>query len=172
MSALALHRLAHALHRARVPWLPRLLYLVNRIAFAVVLPPQARLGPGVRLGYQGLGTVIHAEAVLGARVVISSNVTIGGTGTRRGVPVIGDDVHIGTGARLLGPIRIGHGARIGANAVVLHDVPDGAVAVGVPARVVRDNDRGPAAAVLATAAETSDAQVALAGPAREPARTR
>jgi serine O-acetyltransferase len=141
MIALAVHRVAHALHQARVPLLPRLLYAVNRIAFALVLPPQARLGPGVILGYQGLGVVIHGEAVLGARVVVAPNVTIGGSGTRRGVPVIGDDVRIGTGARLLGPIHIGHGARIGANAVVLCDVPSGAVAVGVPARVIAAADR-------------------------------
>lgn len=135
MAALALHRIAHRLHRARVPLLPRLLYAINRVLFAVVLPPSAQLGRGVLLGYQGLGVVIHADAVLGDRVIVSPGVTIGGTGTRHGVPVIDDDVHIGTGAKLLGPIRIGRGARIGANAVVLCDVPAGALAVGVPARV-------------------------------------
>lgn len=135
MAALALHRIAHRLHRAGVPLLPRLLYGLNRMLFAVVLPPAARLGRGVLLGYQGLGVVIHADAVLGDRVVVSPGVTIGGTGTRQGVPVIDDDVHIGTGAKLLGPIHIGRGARIGANAVVLCDVPAGALAIGVPARV-------------------------------------
>lgn len=136
MIALALHRCAHALHRAGVPLLPRALYAMNRVAFSLVLPPAARLGRGVLLGYQGLGIVIHADSVLGDRVVVSPNVTIGGTGTSVGVPVIGDDVHIGTGARVLGPVRVGRGARIGANAVVLCDVPEGALAVGVPARVL------------------------------------
>ena len=132
---LTLHRIAHGLYRARVPLLPRLLYVVNRVLFAVVLPPSVRLGRDVLLGYQGLGVVIHADAVLGDRVVVSPGVTIGGTGTRPGVPVISDDVLIGTGAKLLGPIHIGRGARIGANAVVLCDVPAGAVATGVPARI-------------------------------------
>lgn len=135
MAAVLIHRVAHRLHRIGVPLLPRLCYLFNRVVFSVVLPPSARLGRGVLLGYQGLGVVIHAEAVLGDRVVVSPGVTIGGTGTRLGVPQVEDDVHIGTGAKLLGPIRVGRGARIGANAVVLHDVPPGAVAVGVPARV-------------------------------------
>lgn len=135
MSALRLYRWSNALHRAGVPWLPHLLYAINRIAFACAVPPSAQLGRGVVLGYQGLGVVVHGQVVIGDRVIVSSGVTIGGNGTCRGVPVVGNDVLIGTGAKLLGPIRVGHGARIGANAVVLKDVPDGATAVGVPATI-------------------------------------
>lgn len=136
MPHLVIFRVAHALHRARVPVLPRVLCMVNRILFALVLPASVKVGRGVLFGYQGLGTVVHADAVVGDRVVIATGVTIGGTGTRSGVPVIEADAYIGSGAKLLGPIRIGRGARIGANAVVLCDVPAGAVAVGVPARVL------------------------------------
>ena len=136
MAALRLYRIYHALHRAGVPILPRLLYGLNRVLFSVVLPPSARLGRGVLLGYQGLAIVIHQEAVLGDRVVLAPGVTIGGTGTSHGVPVIDDDVHIGSGAKILGPVHIGRGAWIGANAVVLADVPAGMLAVGMPARVV------------------------------------
>jgi serine O-acetyltransferase len=136
MPHMVVYRLAHALHRARVPVLPRALCLVNRVLFALVLPASARVGRGVLFGYQGLGIVVHAEAVIGDRVVVATGVTIGGTGRKQGVPVIEDDVYIGSGAKLLGPIRIGRGARIGANAVVLCDVPAGAVAVGIPARVL------------------------------------
>jgi serine O-acetyltransferase len=136
MSAIRLYRVYRALHQMGVPLLPRFLYAVNRIVFSVVLPPTARLGRGVLLGYEGLAIVIHQDAVLGDRVVVSPGVTIGGTGTSRGVPVIDDDVRIGAGAKVLGPIRIGRGARIGANAVVLSDVPEGMLAVGLPARVV------------------------------------
>jgi serine O-acetyltransferase len=136
MAVLALYRVAHALHRARIPLLPRVLCGINRILFAVVLPASAQVGRGVLFGYQGLGVVVHANTVIGDRVVLASNVTIGGTGSGPGVPIIEDDVYIGSGAKLLGPIRIGKGARIGANAVVLTDVPPGALAVGVPARII------------------------------------
>ncbi len=99
-------------------------------------PPSVVLGRNVLIGYQGLGTVIHAEAVIGDRVRIGTNVTLGGRSGRRGVPTIEDDVDIGAGARLLGPIRIGVGARIGANAVVPTDVPPRSVFAGVPVRAV------------------------------------
>ena len=126
-----------------MPVLPRLLCGINRVLFAMVLPASARVGRDVLFGYQGLGVVVHAHAVIGDRVVLATGVTIGGTGTRQGVPVIEDDVYIGSGAKLLGPIRIGRGSRIGANAVVLIDVPAGAIAVGVPARVIPGAAGGP-----------------------------
>jgi len=79
--------------------------------------------------------VIHKEVVIGSNVTICQNVTVGGRG-KAGAPVIEDNVFIGAGACVLGPVRIGNGARIGANAVVLADIPAGAVAVGIPARIV------------------------------------
>ena len=132
-----IYRLSRWLHLRGVPALPWLLRALNRIVFGVVLPPGATLGPGVLLSYQGLGTVVHRRAVIGARVVIGTCVTIGGRSGHAQVPVIEDDVFIGTGAKVLGPVRVGRGASIGANAVVLSDVPANAVVVGVPARVVR-----------------------------------
>lgn len=132
----------HSLQRARVPLLPRLLCAVNRIVFAAVVPPGAQLGRGVLLGYKGLGIVIHRRAVIGDRANIGAHVTIGGRGDYQGVPVIEDDVLIGTGAKILAPVRVGKGARIGANAVVLHDVPAGATAVGVPARIAGPRPAG------------------------------
>ncbi len=125
------------LHLRRVPLLPWLLRALNRIVFGVVLPPSAQIGKDVLLGYQGLGIVIHRNAVVGDRVQIGTGVTIGGRSGHLQVPVIEDDVFIGTGAKVLGPVRIGRGAAIGANAVALTDVPANAVPVGVPARVVR-----------------------------------
>jgi serine O-acetyltransferase len=134
---LAIHALAHWLWRHRIPVLPKLLTLFNRVVFAAQVPPGTRIGRGTRLNYSGLGTVIHARAVIGRNVEIGPGVVIGGRSKIYEVPVIEDDVHIGVGAKVLGPVRVGHGAEIGANAVVLHDVPAGAVVVGIPARVLK-----------------------------------
>jgi serine O-acetyltransferase len=134
---LAIHAVAHWLWKHKIPVIPRVLSLFNRLVFATQLPAGTRLGRGVRLNYSGLGTVIHARAVVGNNVEIGPGVVIGGRSKLYEVPVIEDDVQIGVGAKVLGPVRVGRGAVIGANAVVLHDVPAGAVVVGIPARVLR-----------------------------------
>jgi serine O-acetyltransferase len=134
---LAIHAVAHWLWKHKIPVIPRVLSLINRLVFATQLPAGTRLGRGVRLNYSGLGTVIHARAVVGNNVEIGPGVVIGGRSKLYEVPVIEDDVQIGVGAKVLGPVRVGRGAVIGANAVVLHDVPAGAVVVGIPARVLR-----------------------------------
>lgn len=133
---LAIHFLAHWLWTRRVPLLPRFLYQINRALFAVVLPPSVAVGKRVQFSYSGLGTVVHARAVIGNGVSIGAGVVIGGRSGASEVPIIEDDVEIGVGAKILGAIRIGRGSVIGANAVVIKDVPAGSVAVGVPARII------------------------------------
>lgn len=130
---LKIFRLSNWLYAHHIPLLPRLLYALNRVLFSVALPPSVQVGRGVLFGYSGLGIVVHARCVIGNRVKISQNVTLGGRSGHLAVPVIEDDVEIGAGACVLGPIRVGAGAKIGANAVVLRDVPAGAVMVGIPA---------------------------------------
>ena len=132
---LHIYRLAHLLYRLRVPFLPWGLKVLNRVVFSVSLPPSVTVGRNVVFGYQGLGIVVHRQAVLGSNIIIAPNVVIGGRG-RPGAPVIEDDVLIGAGACILGPVTIGRGAKIGANAVVMIDVPPNATAVGVPACVL------------------------------------
>jgi serine O-acetyltransferase len=132
-----IHSWAHWLWERRVPVLPRILCLVNRIVFATELPASVQLGTGVQLSYSGLGTVIHERAKIGSRVVIGAGVIIGGRNEIYEVPVIEDDVYIGVRAVILGPVRIGKGAVVGAGAVVLEDVPAKAVVAGVPAKVLR-----------------------------------
>ncbi|MFN0182309.1 MAG: serine O-acetyltransferase [Aquabacterium sp.] len=130
-----LFRLAHLLHRLKVPLLPYLIYVINRIVFSVVLPPSVRVGRDVTFGYHGLATVVHARAIIGNRVTIAHGVTVGGRSGLAEVPIIEDDVQVGAGACILGPVRIGAGARIGANAIVVKDVPPGGVCVAAPGQV-------------------------------------
>lgn len=153
---LSIHALAYWLSTHGIPLLPKLLALFNRVVFATQLPAETRVGRDVRLTYSGLGTVIHKRAVIGDRVEIGPGVVVGGRSDIWEVPVIEDDVQIGVGAKVLGPVRVGRGAIIGANAVVLNDVPAGATVVGVPARIVRINGQrfDPDRQLLASAAHS------------------
>ena len=137
---LKIHSLGHWLWKKRVPLIPRWLALFNRVVFAVQLPSETRLGREVQFGYSGLGTVIHPRAIIGDRVKIGPGVVVGGRSEIYDVPVIEDDVQLGVGAKILGPVRVGRGAIVGANAVVLHDVPAGVVVGGIPARILRQRD--------------------------------
>ena len=136
MNALTLQRLSHRLHRAGVPVVPGLLRRTVQVVFACVLPPELEVGEGTQLGYGGLGVVIHGAARIGRRCLVAQHVTIGGKGGAEGVPVLGDGVLVGAGAKILGPVTIGDGAVIAANAVVLRDVPAGAAVGGIPARPI------------------------------------
>jgi serine O-acetyltransferase len=133
----ALFRLAHALHVARVPVLPKLLVQINRLAFGCFLGAGARIGRGISLGYGGLGIVVHGRSRIGDDVRLGVHVVIGGRSKHSGVPVIGDRVVIGAGAKVLGPIHVGDEAVVGANAVVVEDVAPRTVVGGIPARVLK-----------------------------------
>lgn len=89
------------------------------------------------LGYGGLGVILHPRAVIGSNTLVGPNCVVGGRSRHEDVPVIGDDVYIGAGACVLGPVKVGSGAVIGAGAVVIEDVPARAIVAGVPARVIR-----------------------------------
>jgi serine O-acetyltransferase len=136
--ALLAHRVAHALRSARVPLLPRLIAYVVRTLTGVEIHPAARIGRGLFIDH-GMGVVIGETAEVGDDVTVYQGVTLGGTGFACGKrhPTVQDNVTIGSGAKLLGPITIGHGAKIGANAVVIHDVPPNSTVVGNPGHPVR-----------------------------------
>lgn len=139
MYVIRLFRIAHWCWCRGTPVIPGLLKALNRIVFGVVLPPSIRIGRNVLLNYEELGPVIHRNAEIGNDVTIGSGVMIGGRLGSQVVPLIGDGAMIDIGAKALGPVIVGRYASIGANAAVLDDVPDFAVAVGVPAKVVKMN---------------------------------
>ena len=127
------HRLWIADHRLAARWLAT----VVRAWTSVDIHPAASIGPGLFIDH-ALGVVIGETAVIGADVTIYQGVTLGGTSLEAGKrhPTVGERVTIGTGAKILGPVTIGSGSRIGANAVVVRDVPPDSVVVGVPGHVI------------------------------------
>jgi serine O-acetyltransferase len=131
------YRVAHRLWQEPALRLPaRLLSQLVRAVTGVEIHPGARIGRRLFIDH-GMGVVIGETAEIGDDVVMFHGSTLGGTSMRHGKrhPTVGDRVMIGAGAKVLGPVFVGDDARIGANAVVVHDVPPGAVAVGVPAKV-------------------------------------
>jgi serine O-acetyltransferase len=142
VQALLAHRVANALRRAGVPVAPRLLAAVARSLTGIEIHPAAQIGPGLFIDH-GMGVVIGETAQVGADVTIYQGVTLGGTGFATGKrhPTVEDNVTIGSGAKLLGPIRVGHGSKIGANTVVIHDVPPNCTVVGNPGHPVRVEGR-------------------------------
>jgi serine O-acetyltransferase len=142
--ALLAHRVAHALHHAGVPLLPRVLALITRSVTGIEIHPAARIGARLFIDH-GSGVVIGETADVGDDVTIYQGVTLGGTGFATGKrhPTVESNVTIGSGAKLLGPITIGHGAKIGANSVVIHDVPPNSTVVGNPGHPVRVDGRRP-----------------------------
>ena len=142
MQAILAHRVAHALHEAEVPLAPIALSYASRAVTGVEIHPAARIGDDFFIDH-GSGVVIGETAEIGDRVTLYQGVTLGGTGFARGKrhPTVEDDVTIGSGAKLLGPITVGHGAKVGANTVVIEDVPPNSTVVGNPGHPVRVEGR-------------------------------
>jgi serine O-acetyltransferase len=142
VQAILTHRVAHALHEAGVPLLPRLLAHLSRILTGVEIHPAARIGEDFFIDH-GSGVVIGETAEIGRCVTVYQGVTLGGTGFQRGKrhPTVEDNVTIGSGAKLLGPITVGHGAKVGANTVVITDVPPNSTVVGNPGHPVKVEGR-------------------------------
>jgi len=127
--------MAHWCFKHKIPVIPKLLQFAIFLLFNSYLPYQTKIGQGTRLGHRGISVVINGEAIIGNNVLIRAHVTIGKKESSGPAPIVEDEVEIGDGAKIIGDVRIGNGAVIGANAVVLSDVPAGSLAVGVPAVV-------------------------------------
>lgn len=131
------HRIAHWFYRHNRKFLARLISQISRFLTGVEIHPAARIGKGLFIDH-GMGVVIGETAEIGDNCTIYQGVTLGGTGKECGKrhPTIGDNVMIGSGAKVLGPFTVGSNSKIAAGAVVLSEVPSDSTAVGVPARIV------------------------------------
>jgi serine O-acetyltransferase len=136
--AVLMHRLAHRLYEADIPILPRFLSQISRFLTGIEIHPGAKIGRRFFIDH-GMGVVIGETSEIGDDVLIYQGVTLGGTGHEQGKrhPTIGNNVVIGTGAKVLGSIHIGNHVKIGAGSVVVRPVPDNSTVVGIPGRIVR-----------------------------------
>lgn len=135
--AVMLYKIANKLFKIRLFFLARLISQINRFITGIEIHPGAKIGKGLFIDH-GMGVVIGETAEIGDNVTIYHGVTLGGTGKEKGKrhPTIGSNVVIGAGSKILGPVYVGSGAKIGANAVVLKDVPANATAIGIPAKLI------------------------------------
>ena len=142
VQALLAHRVAHALWESDVPVAPRAIAYTSRAVTGVEIHPAARIGSDFFIDH-GSGVVIGETAEIGNRVTLYQGVTLGGTGFARGKrhPTLEDNVTVGSGAKLLGPVTVGRNAKVGANTVVIEDVPPETTVVGNPGHPVRVEGR-------------------------------
>jgi serine O-acetyltransferase len=137
LHAILFHRLGHALWQFKLGWLSRLLSHVSRWLTGIEIHPGARIGRRLFIDH-GMGIVIGETAIIGNDCTLYHGVTLGGTSWQKGKrhPTLGDGVVVGAGAKILGPILIGNGARVGSNSVVLKNIPDEATVVGIPGHIL------------------------------------
>ena len=147
--AVVVYRLGRALFLIDIPLVRIILrlaaFLMHKLVavlFGISVNPASDIGPGLYIGHSGM-IIVHPAARIGRNLNIGPGVIIGEKGAgKKGVPVIKDNVYAGTGSKILGNITVGNDVRIGANAVVIKDVPDGATVVGVPGKIIKIYDKG------------------------------
>lgn len=135
--ALLFYRVSHFFYKAKMFFTARFISQLARFLTGIEIHPGAKIGRGLFIDH-GMGVVIGETAEIGDNVVMYHGVTLGGTGKHKGKrhPTVGNNVLIGSGAKVLGPIKIGDNSKVGANAVVLKDIPADCTAVGIPVRVI------------------------------------
>jgi serine O-acetyltransferase len=142
LHALIFYRTANALLRRGIPFLPRLVSQFARALTGIEIHPGAKIGSGLFIDH-GMGVVIGETTIIGDNVTLYQGVTLGGTGKEKGKrhPTLGSNIVVGAGAKILGNINIGDNAYIGANAVVIKDVPANSTVVGVPGRITKQDGK-------------------------------
>lgn len=137
LNAIDFYRIGNWCYNKGIPCIPQITKYLNFLIFNSVVPYTAEIGEESKFAYGGIGCVVHSKAKIGKRVIIGQNTTIGRSLDPDNVPVIGDNVYISAGARIIGKVVVGDNVIIGANAVVTKDVPSNCITAGVPSRVVR-----------------------------------
>ena len=137
--AIRIHSISNVFKKIKL--LSRLIDYINYLLFNVWIPANAKIGKGTKLSKGGIAVIIHKRSVIGKNCLIGSCVTIGGRSGIYEVPIIGNNVYISTGAKILGNINIGDNVIIGANSVVINDIPANSTAVGIPAKVIKINEK-------------------------------
>ena len=140
MNAISLYKVSNYLYKKNIPLLPLAIKYTNFLIFNSVIPYSAEIGKSSKFAYGAIGVVIHSKAIIGDKVIIGQGVTIGRQLDPNGIPVIGNNVYISAGSRILGDIKIGNNVIIGANSVVIRDVPDNSIVAGVPAKIIKTID--------------------------------
>ncbi len=143
LHAITFHRFVHFLWKLRIPVIPRFLSHINRFLTGIEIHPGAKIGKGVFIDH-GMGTVIGETAEIGDYCVLFHQVTLGGRGNEKGKkrhPTLKNNVFVGAGAKILGPVVVGENSKIGADSVVLDSIPPNATAVGHPAVVIKINGK-------------------------------
>jgi len=142
LHSIIIHRyISHPLYKLKIPFIPRLISQIMRAITGIEIHPGAKIGKGLFIDH-GIGIVIGETAEIGNDCVLFHNVTLGGTGKHKGKrhPTIGDNVLIGTGAILLGPINVGNNIKIGANTFIINkNIPDNCTVAGDPGVIVKLN---------------------------------
>ena len=142
LHAIIFYRIAHSLRMMRIPFFPRWLSQVGKFFTGIEIHPGAQIGSRLFIDH-GMGVVIGETAIIGDDVLLYQGVTLGGTGLQKGKrhPTVGNNVVVGAGAKVLGNIAIGDNSYIGANAVVIKDIPPNSTVVGVPGRVTKQDGK-------------------------------
>ena len=142
LHAIILYRIAHRFQKLKIPFFPRFISQLAKWLTGIEIHPSATIADGLFIDH-GMGVVIGETSIIGNNVTLFQGVTLGGTGKERGKrhPSIGDNVVIGTGAKVLGNITVGDNSYIGANAVVIRDVPPNSTVVGVPGRITKQDGK-------------------------------
>lgn len=132
-------RLMWLMHRIGLKGGAKLISFFIRIVFSAQIPAEVKIGQGTVLGYAGLGVVLHKSSIIGRNCRIGTGVTLGSNNPDIRAPSIGDNTFVASGAKILGGVVVGKNCVIGANAVVLKNIPDNSIAVGIPAKVIKNN---------------------------------